>query len=151
MRAWMLRIAGVAAALALAIPAAGSASEGVAVAADVRVSNGMGVIVEAANNQGVVLLQTLYGTTRRIDLDCVEVREYPNPHHYFAWPPFHVMLSSGLGPDGTRYYVTAYDYGVLGVGSWRDAIGIVVESGDAPCGASWEAQPIVDGDIAVLG
>jgi hypothetical protein len=98
-----------------------------------------------------VWLQTLYGTTRHVILDCAEVLEYPNPHYYFIWPPYHVLLASGVGPDGSRYYFTAYDYGALGIGSWPDAMGITVSPGPAPCGASWDAQSILDGDIVVLG
>lgn len=150
MRTWMLRFAGLAVALVLAVPAAGRANA-LAVAADVRIPNGMGVLLEATEGAGNAWLQTLYGTVRHVEIDCAEVREYPNPHHYFTWPPYHVLLASGVGEDGTRYYITAYDYSVLGVGSWRDAMNIAVEPADAPCGASWEATPIAEGDIAVLG
>jgi hypothetical protein len=151
MRVWMLRIAGVVAALVLAAPATGRAGNAIAVAADVRVPDGMSVLLEAGQGQGSVWLQSLYGSIRQVALDCAEVLEFPNPHHYFTWPPYHVLLASGLGPDGSRYYFTAYDYGVMAIGSWTDAMGITVEPADAPCGASWDAVPITQGDIAVLG
>jgi hypothetical protein len=147
----MLRVAGVAAALVLAAPATGRAGQALAVAAEVRLPDQMSVVLEAGQGQGNVWLQSPYGNTRQVVLDCTEVLEFANPHHYFAWPAYHVLLATGLGPDGSRLYFTAYDYGVLGIGLWPDAMGMTVEPGDAPCGASWDAVTITHGDIAVLG
>lgn len=85
-----------------------------------------------------------------VSLDCLDVAWHQPVYPIPPYLPFHLVQASGIGANGVRYFITAYDAVTDPVG-FGDRAAVSTASGTGACGTDPDAAiPIKVGDINVL-
>ena len=85
-----------------------------------------------------------------IELDCVQVSWHRPVYPIPPYLPYHLVQASGLGSDGVRYFITAYDVVARPLG-FGDHAAVTSTPAQGACEANPDAAvPIKTGDLAVL-